>query len=166
MGKFFNGKVKKDRTSLIKYTIIGLGILVIIILFIVIAVKKPKKDYTLVLRRGGITMEIYEEVPAAEKFFEKIEGVDKDDLEVNIGKCDTTKVGKCKVKITGYEIKDIEATLKVIDSTAPEVDVKETVQIEVGTSYSPEDFIDSCYDNSKEDCTYVFAEGDEVDSLK
>lgn len=165
MGKFFNGKVKKDRTSLIKYTIIGIGIFVIIILFIIIAVRgngnSNSSDAELVLKKDGVTIEIYDEYPQATDFFKTIDKYDySDSLVANYDECDNSKVGTCKVKITGTDIDPIKTKLHIVDTTPPELEVQE-LYLEVGETYKPEDFVSYVEDNSMTEVTILFYESDE-----
>lgn len=62
------------------------------------------------------------------------------------------KIGEYKVKVfTSGEEKEVK--FNVYDRTEPEVKVKD-VTITEGNTYKPEDFIESCTDNSKEECTF------------
>lgn len=61
-------------------------------------------------------------------------------------------VGEYKVKVfVGEEEKEVK--FNVYDRTEPEVSVKD-VTITEGGKYKAEDFIESCTDNSKEECIY------------
>ncbi|MBE6155751.1 MAG: hypothetical protein E7164_03235 [Firmicutes bacterium] len=149
MGKFFNGKVRKDRGTLIKYGIIAAGVLLIIILFVLISAGKNKnKDVVLELNEV-VTVEVNGEYPAIKDYFSKFENFDE--KLVDITDFDITTVGEYTVTVTaeGYGSEDI--TVNVIDTTAPELVLK-NVEIESGDTYYIEDFIHTCEDNSNTEC--------------
>lgn len=151
MGKFFNGKVKKDRRSLIRYLIIGLGIFFIIFLFILIAIKGSKRAIPELIPKENMHLEVYSEWPDKEDFFEKISNYNIDLITIDYGEFDVTQVGEYPVTINaqGFESKTI--TVIVEDTEAPKLTLKE-VKIDRGDTYYIEDFIESCEDNSGTEC--------------
>lgn len=168
MGKFFNGKIKRDRTSLVKYTVIGIGVLVIIILLFAIGCRK-REDFTdqVKIKKNGITIEINEEFPEVIEYIEEIAEYPYTDslkYEFEGDNCDSTQVMTCKVTISGNAIDDIKTKLHIKDTTAPDLIVKDTLQIDVNEKYIVEDFVDYCEDNSGEECIVRFYDPSEETS--
>lgn len=160
MGKFFNGKVKRDRTSLIKYTVIGIGVLIIIILLFAIGCQ-PHENYDDVihLKDKGVTIEIGDDFPEVLDYFKEIDEYPySDSLKYEFDKddCDSTKVMTCKVTISGNAINDIKTKLIIKDTTVPDLVLKDSLYIEVNEPYNVEDFVDYCEDNSGEDCKIYY----------
>lgn len=160
MGRFFNGKVKKDRTSLIKYCVIGVGVLIIIILLCAIGCR-PTNNYNdlFKLKEDGVTIELGDYVPEATEFFEEIDDypfVDKLKVEYDTEKCDTNKIGECDITITGIDIDPFATKLYIKDTTAPELELKEAIQIDVNQEYTADDFVYECYDNTDSECKIYF----------
>lgn len=149
MGKFFNGRVRKDRGTLMKYGIIAAGVLLIIILFILIAAGKNKKSDAILELKDSVDIEVNSEWPEVLDFFTKFENFDESLVE--IGDFDITTVGEYTVTITaeGHGSEDI--IVNVVDTTAPEL-VLQDVEIPSGGEYDIEDFIESCSDNSEGEC--------------
>ena len=77
MGKFFNGRVRKDRGTLIKYGIIAAGVLLIIILFVLIAAGKNKKSDVVLELKDSVDFEVNSEWPEVMDFFTKFENFDE-----------------------------------------------------------------------------------------
>lgn len=153
MGKFFNGQVKKDRTTLIRYIIIGCGVFFIILLFILIAAKSNKPPSNVVLTpKDSLTLEVNSNWPEAVDFFDKIENYDTDDLSVTYNDLDMAKVGEYTVTLNADGYNSVDVKVKVTDTKPPELTLRE-LQINYGDVYKIDDFVVYCEDNSKELCT-------------
>ena len=154
MGKFFNGRVKKDRSTLIKYGTIAGGILLIFILFIIIAAKNSKHNNAVLELKESIDIEINSELPEKMDFFTKFENYDESLISIEWNGLDTSKVGEYTVTIRAEKGSE-DVTVNVIDSTAPVLKLKD-VTIDVGDTYEIEQFVESCTDNSNETCIYEY----------
>ena len=153
MGKFFKDKIKKDRTSLIKYGLIGFGILIILILFIMIIAKNAKPKPIIDVKEN-ITFEVNGKKPKKSDFV-KCENYDINDIKIEYNDFDITKVGSYNITIIAPNIAQETITVYVKDTTGPELTVKD-VTIPVDGSYEPKDFVDVCSDNSNEECIINF----------
>ena len=151
MGKFFNGRVKKDRTTLIRYVIIGCGIFFIILLFILIAAKSNKKSNVVLVPKESITVEVNSDWPENTDFFESIENYDKNLITVDYQDLDVTTVGEYEVQLNAEGYNSVKVMVKVVDTTAPELTLKE-LTIDYGDAYDIEDFVELCEDNSGDEC--------------
>lgn len=149
MGKFFNGKVKKDRGTLIKYGVIAAGIILIILLFSLIAAGRNKKSNVVLELKETVQFEVNSEWPSVDQFFNKIENFDKD--LITIGDFDITTVGTYNVTVSADGQGDADITVEVVDTTVPEIVLNDVI-IESGEIYSIEDFVESCEDNSGSEC--------------
>lgn len=149
MGKFFNGKVKKDRGTLIKYGVIAAGIVLIILLFVLIAAGKNKNNNVVLTLKDTVTFEVNSEWPTAEDFFAEIENFDIN--EITFSDFDITTVGEYTVTITAGDQGSDEITVNVVDTTAPNLEIKD-VTIPSGGVYEIVDFLVSCDDNSGDEC--------------
>lgn len=147
-GKFFNGKVKKDRSKLIKISLISIGLLVIVILIALIATKGKKKDAELVLKNPMI-IEVNSKMPNIKDFFSTFKNYKE--KNVNIGEFDISKVGSYEVEVSTKDYGTQVITVNIVDTTPPELKVKD-LKIKFGEKYTTEDFIESCSDNSKTEC--------------
>ena len=149
MGKFFNGKVRKDRGTLIKYGIVAAGVLLIIILFVLIAAGKNKDGDVVLELKDSIDVEVNGEWPSTLDYFSKFENFDENLVE--IGDFDITTVGEYTVTVTADGQGTAEIIVNVVDTIAPELTLQ-NVEIETGGIYAIEDFIDTCTDNSDGEC--------------
>lgn len=147
-GKFFNGKVKKDHSRMIKYILLGAGIILIIILFILISLGKKNKTVYLELK-SVIDVEVNSEKLKTEEFFNKLKNYDVD--KITIGDYDITKIGTYEVEISTPDQGSQKITVNVVDTTPPDLKVKD-LTVKSGATYKIEDFIESCKDNSNEEC--------------
>ena len=66
------------------------------------------------------------------------------------------KIGSFKVVIKIND-KNYETTLNVVDTIAPTLKLKE-LRVTLGEKFEIKDFVESCTDNSKEDCTLSYKE--------
>ena len=158
MGKFFNGKVKKDRSTLIKYGIIAFGIFLIIFLFILIGIKNSRKPKANIEVKNELTVEVNGDWPEKSDFFTKFENFNIDLITIEYNDFDITEIGEYTVKVNAEGLGDQEVVIKVVDTTAPTLLLKE-VKINLGDNYSIDDFIDICSDNSGKECKYEYYSG-------
>lgn len=157
MGKFFRGKIQKDRTSLIKYGIFAVAALLVLILFISILVKSRKPKANLELK-NDIRFEVNSGTPDVDDFFKTIDNYDRRNLKVDYGNFNIAKVGNYTVTISGEGFSTKSVPVAVYDETPPTLKVK-TASVAAGNQYSIEEFVESCEDNSKEPCIYEYASG-------
>lgn len=149
MGKFFNGRVRKDRGTLIKYGIIAAGVLLIIILFVLIAAGKNKKSDVVLELKDSVDFEVNSEWPEVMDFFTKFENFDEN--LITIGDFDITTVGSYTVTITAEGQGSEDITVNVVDTTAPTLELQD-LKLNSGDVYDIQDFIVSCEDNSGGEC--------------
>lgn len=156
MGKFFRGKIQRDRTSLIKYAIMAIAALVILILFIAVLVKsrKPKTEITLL---DNLRFEVNSGTPDVNDILD-VKNYDARKIKIDYGDFDITKVGRYNVKISSDKMDTKTVQLEVYDETPPTLKLK-SVTMAVGEELSIDKFIESCEDNSKEECQYEYASG-------
>ena len=152
MGRFFNGKVKNDKSTLIRYGVIAGGVLLIIIIIILIAVNSHGSKGTLTLNKVT-EVEVNTELPDKTKFFKEIVNFDKNDIEIDYNDADISTVGSYTVTLSAKGSEDVE--LKVVDTTAPTLTLKEYT-VGYGDPYFVEDFVSSCTDNYDKECTVEF----------
>lgn len=155
MGKFFNGRVKNNRETLVKYGIIIGGAILIIILLMLIVNANNKKNKPVFELKQAVDVEINSNYPEPIDYFSKFDKYDINDITVNTDYADITKVGNYTVTLTAKNGAQGEVILNVVDTTAPVLVTKEVV-LETAASYSPEDFVLSCEDNSKDVCIIEF----------
>lgn len=157
--KFFNQKVKgSSNKSRIAYIIVGVCILVIFIAVILVVVfsNSSGNDDAVIKIRDVVTVEINSEVPDKTLFFAELQGVSEDDIDVSFADADLTKVGEYSIEIKVYGEK-YNSKLAVVDTEAPNMNAK-NYRIPVGGTYKATDFVDSCTDNSGEECIIEFYE--------
>lgn len=160
--KFFYNKVYNTKRTIINAIIIGVCIIGVIVCFIIVS-SFEGEDHSLASGslsiKNEVTIEVNEEY-TNEIFFSKIENVDLEKISVNYSLgYDPSKVGEYEVAIVVNE-KEYPVTLKVVDTTKPTLTLKE-LTIEKNKSYTIEDFIESCIDNSNEECKLTYSGIDE-----
>lgn len=155
--KFFNQKIKKKKvdSKLIYFIIAGSIILLLIITLLTLyIINNSKLKKATIKLRDNIAVEINNDYPDKTLFFSELENVKEKDIKINYKKVSLDKVGKYNVVIKIYG-KKFKTTLNVIDTESPILKVKD-FNIEVGDSYSPNDFVESCTDNNGKDCIIEF----------
>jgi hypothetical protein len=152
--KFFYNKVYNPRKKIISYTIIGVALIGIVLCFWISKNFRTNDSNAVIKLRDSVSVEVNSSLPDKTVYFQELSGVKEDNINVNTDQVDLSKVGDYNVKIT-ISNQDYNVTLKVIDSTGPTLKLKD-VTIAVGGSYTYEDFVDSCKDNSNEDCLVGF----------
>lgn len=155
--KFFYNKVYNTKRTIINAIIIGVCIIGVIVCFIIVSNFEGESHS---VKPGNLSIKNEVSVEVNEKFtndifFSKIENVDIEDIEVNFSlDYDISKVGKYDVTLIINE-KNYSTVLNVIDTIMPELTLK-NVEIEKNKTYSANDFVKSCSDNSKQDCNISF----------
>lgn len=158
MAKFFNQKVQKSKAGFTPNMVVGavIGILVIIFFGVLISVSKNNKtpkNVTVTLR-NDVAVEINNTEVDKTLFFEEITNVKESDIKVDYSKVDFKKVGTYDVVITIYN-KEYTTTLQVVDTEAPVLTLKD-LYLTSGSTYKAQDFVESCTDNSKNECVVEF----------
>lgn len=151
--KFFNERINGSQKTMMQIIIIILSILGIIICFFVANhfLKNSNKNNNAILEiRDKVAIEINSNLPDKTLLFSKLENVKEDDIEVSFKNVDISKIGDYKVQIKVYG-KEYETTLQVLDTISPELVLKDYT-INENETYSLNDFVASCNDNSKESC--------------
>ncbi len=157
MAKFFNQKVKKSNSIATSTIVIGaiVGVLIVISIGVVISVKGGNSHSDAVIELGdGVAVEVNSKLPDKTLFFAELENVKENDIKANFDKVNIKKVGSYGVTISVYG-KKYESKVNVVDTEAPVLTTKD-VNIALGETYKSDDFVDSCKDNSKEDCIIKF----------
>lgn len=158
--KFFYNRVYNTRRNIINIIIIGVCVIGIIVCFIVTSnfqKKEENKPEKVLNIKSEVTVEV-NETYSKEIFFSKIENVNLDQIEISYDEnFDISKIGKYNVLIKVND-KDYNSTLIVVDTTKPELMTK-NVTINEQDSYSAQDFVSECKDNSNDQCIISFYEG-------
>ncbi len=182
--RFFFDKVytKKNYTIPI---IIGVVLLIAIITtFLVTRYFKdntPKKKEIKAVLNQIVEIEVYNALPDKKQYFKELKNIEYNDFEIvypeelelfeDLSECQNTEeitscektlatsLGEYPVTIRTEKLnpKEYNVTLKVIDTTSPILELKE-MTINEGKNFKINDFITSCKDNSKIECTYEYVE--------
>ena len=153
MGRFFKGKVKKDRTSLIRYGLIGIAVFIFLILFILVIIKssKPKPN---VIIKDNIKFEVNGKKPKKSDIV-TVENYDIKNVTIDYAEFNQAAVGSYNIHVSAKGLNDAWVNVDVVDTKAPELTTKDFA-IPVGGEYTAADFVETCKDNSKEECNYAF----------
>ena len=156
--KFFYNKVYNTKRTIINAIIIGVCIIGIIVCFIVTSNfqgESHQQSSGEVSIKNEVTVETNEEF-TKEIFFSKIDSnVNLDDIDLTFGlDYDITKVGSYTATLT-INGEKYPVTLNVVDTLKPELSLKD-LNVEEGKKYVAQDFVESCADNSKKECTISF----------
>ena len=155
-----------------KYIIIGVLVLVIgclIGLYIFNKKDNTNKDKQVkVVVKKDVNVEVMSEVLSAKDFFD---GDMKENVKIlyylgdeNVDFNDNyNAVGKYRVVID-VEGTKYETTLNVVDTTKPDLKLK-SVSIVAGDKYEINDFVDSCTDNSGDECILSYKEDKVYDKI-
>lgn len=155
MGKFFNGNVKTSKSTMIKVGIVAVCAVLIIVILIVI--NKPTQSKANIKLYDNLDLEINSEEPETLDFFQQFDNYDINKVTVTYpDDFSTKKVGTYTVVIT-IEDKDYTTEVNVYDDKAPDLVVND-YEIDEGERYYIEDFLESCSDNSGEECTVKYYE--------
>ena len=158
-GKFFNQRVKGANNNFKAYLIVGaiiFAIFFIVILFVAFSNKETSKpeENVVVKIRDVVTIEINSDYPDKILFFSELQNVKESDINIYYDDVNLSKVGEYAVSIDLYD-ETYTSKLAVVDTKSPELIVK-NISIDEGDSYSADDFVESCQDNSNEDCIVEF----------
>ncbi|MFI3261027.1 MAG: hypothetical protein R3Y13_04890 [bacterium] len=105
----------------------------------------------------SINIEINSFTPNIDIFFIELSGIDENDINIDYSTIDFNTLGTYTVVINVLG-EESTAEVNVVDVTRPTLELK-NLYIEEGDSYSLDDFIVSCTDNSNEDCTISYKTG-------
>lgn len=155
--KYFNKKVKvkSTKSNLINSLIIALCVVGIAVCFFVTkGFNSTSSSDTNVNIREGISVDINSTTPSTSLFFNSLEGVNEEDIKVDYSEVKFSKLGDYKVTITINDVK-YYSKISVVDVTAPVLELKNLI-ISEGENYTYTDFVDECYDNSRESCIISF----------
>lgn len=164
--KFFNQKVKKS-SSISTGIIVVISICVLLIVIavgVIISVSSGGKHKDAVIKmRDSVAVEINSELPDKTLFFAELENVAESDINVSYSNVDLAKIGEYEVTLKIYG-KNYTSKLVVVDTESPELVLKD-LSINVGDTYSADDFVSKCTDNSNEGCIIEFfsQEGSNID---
>lgn len=154
--KFFNQKVKgSSNKSMAAYIIVGVCVLLVFVCIILVVLfsNRTPEDARIEIR-DVVTVEINSEIPDKTLFFSELQNVKEDEIDISFAEADLTKVGEYPVEIN-LRGETYESKLAVVDTQAPNL-VARNYNIAIGDTYSAEDFVESCTDNSGEDCIIEF----------
>jgi len=184
--KFFFDKVYTKKNYTLAIIIVSILVVAIIATFLITRYYKADKPAEAkVTFKKSIKIEVYSELPSIEDYIKKMENIKTEDLEIvypetlateeDLSNCENAEnTESCKKVLAStvgeYEIvfkseklkKDKTVTLKVVDTIAPLLEVKE-LTITEGNTYAVTDFVSACTDNSKLDCSYKFADAKDED---
>lgn len=153
--KFFNKRVYSRKQEKIKAALIvaGAGAGVLFCLFL-IAFFTNKNSKTVIKINELIQHEVNSLEPEEHLFFKELKGIPTNEVKLNLKEVDFSKLGTYNVEIL-IKNKKYKSKIEIIDVTPPELVLKE-LKIKNGENYNLNDFIESCSDNSKEDCNMIF----------
>ncbi len=154
--------MKKKRTIIVVIAIV-ICITIGSLIFISQKNKKSNKKVEKQIKiKKEIIVPVMSELLKVDDYFDKLENSKSakiiyylDDSEVEF-KEKYQEVGKYKVVIN-FNGKNYTTTLKVVDTEAPVVEVKE-LEITKDSEYNAKDFIVSCSDNNEKECLISFKE--------
>lgn len=166
--KFFYNRVYNTKRTIINAIIIGVCIIGVIVCFILVSSFEGENHS---VKTGDVTIKPEVSVEINEEFkndifFSKIENFDIEDVKIKYPlHYDISKTGKYDITIVIND-KNYSSVLNVIDTKMPELILK-NVKIEKNKTYTVNDFVDSCTDNSKKECKITFKgideEGNKID---
>lgn len=156
--KFFNERVYNSRRTIANIIIAGICIVGIVICFILTTdITKGSKNKKVLNIKPEVTVEINENY-TNDIFFSKAENVNTKNIKISyLDDFSISKVGSYPVLVTVNNM-NYDSIINIVDTTAPVLNLKE-VTIYEKESYSLTSFIDSCNDNSNEECILSFYEG-------
>lgn len=155
--KFFYNKVYNTKRTIINAIIIGVCIIGVIVCFILVS-SFDAEDHSVktgnVIIKNDVIVEVNEKFEN-DIFFTKIENFDVKDAEISYSlDYDISKVGKYDVHIVIND-KTYSTVINVVDTTIPELTLK-TLEIAKNKTYTADDFVSECTDNSGKDCKISF----------
>lgn len=169
--KFFNKRVNSKKRNIINAIIIIVAIIGIIICFMITKNLSKTSDSpsqeVIVTLQEEISRDINSGAPDTDVYFLELSGISESDIIVNYDNVDFSTLGSYEVYVTVLD-EEYVVLLNVVDVSSPEL-IVESVTIEEGSTYSYNDFVTSCSDNSGEECILSFStggvdeEGDSVD---
>ena len=166
--KFFNQKVSNKKKTITQIIIISICVIGIVACLLIVNYfnKKIPKDAVIELR-DSVAVEVNGQIPDKTVFFTKLEQIDEENISINFDNVDLKKVGDYELEVKIYN-KKYKTVLKVVDTISPVLEIK-NVTIDEGDTYTVQDFVNSCTDNSNEECIIEFytlattQEGEKID---
>ena len=157
MAKFFNQKVKKNKSNFTSIIVVCsiVGILLLIFVAVMASVFGGNKHSdAVVYLRDDAAIEVNNKDIDKTLFFEELKNVKERYNKVDYFKFNFNEVGTYEVNISIYK-KKYKSKLQVVDTESPILKVKD-VTISVGDTYKAKDFVESCKDNSNKECNVEF----------
>ena len=155
--RFFNQKVAKSKNSSNKTFIISsiIGVIIVIAIGVGLAYYNKDKNKDVVVEvRDGVAVEVNSKLPDKTLFFKELQNVKEKNIKADYNNVKIGKVGSYDVALKVLS-KKYSSKLDVVDTKAPQLTLKDA-QIKSGESYTANDFVESCTDNSKEKCKVSF----------
>lgn len=162
MGKFFNGKVKKDNSLYIKIGCIAGGVLIIIILIALIAAKGNGESSENISISEEIELQINAESIISEDII--VGDYNEEDIVIDDSEVDYSTLGTYKLYVSTKKIERKIIDVTIVDTLPPELELKPK-EIAPGEKYTINDFILGCTDNSNEECNYRYYQPDENNTI-
>ena len=156
--KFFYNKVynpkKRKIITIIVIVVALVGIAACFLLTRWFSIKKCEN--AVVKIKDEINVEINSKLPEKSDYFTDLQCINLNSIEVISDNVQLDKLGTYEVYVTAkgssYTVK-----INVVDNAAPQLSLKE-LTIKPNTSYTYNDFVESCSDDSKEECVISFYE--------
>ncbi len=153
--RFFMEKVPSNNNSLLHVIILVACVIGVILCFVIVSNLLRNSHRNAVYELRELTV-----VPLNSKledktiFFKELQHVKEKDITVNYENADLSKAGTYDIVVSLYD-KDYNVKLEVADLESPVLATKD-VNVENGYEYSANDFVESCTDDSNEECNYKF----------
>lgn len=151
--KFFNTKVKSKRKTVIKLIIVGVAVVLVIAAIIVyLVVNMEKKPQELEVKKE-LTVELNQTI--TDQMFFTANSPDLDNVYIVYpDNFDNAKIGTYEVTVKTSD-SNYKTIVNIVDTTSPSLVLKE-VTLNPFRFYTVNDFVESCSDNSGEECTIAF----------
>ncbi len=160
--KFFYSKVYNPKKSHLIIGAIIAAVVLIILIVVIIVISSKNKYYTcsnhIIKPKNYVSVDLNGKFPPAKEYFSELACVKESKIKVDTSRVDITTIGDydaaLKIGKENYVIK-----IKVVDKSAPKL-VAKPATILVGETYNAASFVESCSDNSKQECVVDFYQGD------
>lgn len=153
--KFFTQKVHNRRKTITQIIIIIICVIGIAGCFVAAHYFNNRLPKGAVAKiRDSVAIEVHGDLPEKTTFFSELENINEKDITVDYTGVNPDKVGDYNIQIKIYK-KKYQVILKVVDTFSPELTVKNFSILETET-YSAEDFVENCTDNSDQKCIVEF----------
>lgn len=151
--KFFNTKVKSKRKTVIKLIFIGIAVVLIIVAIIVYLVVNMEKKPQELEVKNELTVELNQTITDQMFFTSKSPNLDNVYI-VYPDNFDNTKIGTYEVTVKTSN-SNYKTVVNIVDTTSPSLVLK-NVTLNPFRFYTVNDFVESCSDNSGEECNIAF----------